>query len=318
MEKHALDTVLENGPEATSASNERAGYIRRVTLVGLIVNLLLFGFKLTAGIVGTSQAVVADAVHSLSDCATDVAVIVGAHYWSQPADKNHPYGHARLETLVTIFIGVILLGAALGIGWNAIDALHEKQSRPPGWIAFIAAAVSILCKESLYRWTARAGKRVKSAALTANAWHQRTDALTSVLVVIAVGAAVIVPNWTFLDLVGAIIVAMFIIHAALKIMWPGIQELIDYGAPAETCEKIRAIAFQNPLVREVHKIRSRYVSHSLQVDLHVLVDGRLTVSEGHDIAGDVKRRILVHGPDVVDVVVHVEPAPDPDEDKPAD
>ena len=302
--------MLGNGTGTASEGIARAGYIRKVTLAGLIVNLLLFGFKLVAGIVGASQAVVADAVHSLSDCTTDLAIIVGAHYWSQPADKNHPYGHARLETLVTIIIGVVLLGAALGLGWNAIETLHEKPSKPPGLIALIAAAVSILCKEGLYRWTARAGRRVKSAALTANAWHQRTDAVSSVPVVLAVGAAVVVPKWTFLDHVGAIIVSLFIFHAALKIIWPGIQELIDSGAPAETYEKIRAIALQNSRVREVHKIRTRYVSQSLHVDLHVLVDGQLTVSEGHYIAGDVKGRILTEGPDVVDVVVHVEPAPD--------
>lgn len=302
-----------NGPGFLSGNAERTGYIRKVTLIGLIVNLLLFGFKLTAGLVGASQAVVADAVHSLSDCTTDVAVIVGAHYWNQPADKTHPYGHARLETLVTIFIGVILLIAALGLGWNGIETLHEKHPKPPGWIALIAAGVSIACKECLYRWTAWAGRRVKSTALTANAWHHRTDALSSVPVVFAVGAAVIVPDWTFLDHLGAVVVSLFIFHAALKIIWPGIQELIDSGAPAETYEKIRALALQNPRVWEVHKIRTRYVSRSLQVDLHVHVDGQLTVSEGHDIAGDVKRRILMQGPDVVDVVVHVEPASEPDD-----
>jgi cation diffusion facilitator family transporter len=136
-------------------------------------------------------------------------------------------------------------------------------------------------------------------------------------VVFAVGAAVLVPSWTFLDHLGAVVVCLFIFHAALKIMWPGIQELIDSGAPEETYEKIRAIALQNSRVREVHKIRTRYVSHSLHVDLHVLVDGRLTVSEGHYIAGDVKGRILEEGPDVVDVVVHVEPVPEPDNDMPS-
>ena len=305
-----------NGAAAVLERLKKIKYIRKVTLIGLIANLFLFGFKLAAGIIGTSQAVVADAVHSLSDCTTDVAVIVGAHYWSQPADQNHPYGHGRLETLVTIFIGVILLGAALGIGWNAIETFHEKHQKPPGWIALIAAGTSILCKEILYQWTARAGRRVKSTAVLANAWHHRTDALSSVPVVFAVGAAVIVPKWAFLDHVGAILVSLFILHAALKIIWPGIQELMDSGAPVETYEKIRAIALQNPRVREVHKIRTRYVSNSVQVDLHVHVDGQLTVSEGHDIAGDVKGRILLEGPDVVDVVVHVEPASPPSDDKP--
>ena len=311
MKKNPFHISDKNVPAAMANEGEKTRYIRKVTLIGLIMNLFLSGFKFFAGIVGASQAVVADAVHSLSDCTTDMAVIVGAHYWSQPADQSHPYGHGRLETLVTIFIGVILLGAALGIGWNAIETLHEKHQRPPGWIALIAAGTSILCKEILYQWTVRAGRRVKSTAVVANAWHHRLDAMSSVPVVLAVGAAVIVPSWTFLDHAGAILVSLFIFHAAVKIIWPGIQELMDSGAPEETYERIRSIAYQNPAVLEVHKIRTRFIGNCVQVDLHVLVDSRLTVLDGHDIAEDVKQRILLEGPDVVDVVVHVEPMTTP-------
>lgn len=290
---------------ADDASSER--YVRKVTWIGLIINLVLTAFKFVAGILGSSQAVVADAIHSLSDCTTDIAVILGSHYWSRPPDEGHPYGHRRIETLVTIFIGVILMGAAIGIGWEGIVTLQKKHAKPPGWIAFLAAAISIVCKEILYRWTAAAGRRVKSAAMVANAWHHRSDAFSSIPVLIAVGGAMISPSWTFLDHLGAVVVSIFIFQAAFKIIWPGLRELIDAGAPKETCERVKAIIYKNKAIKQVHRIRTRYVSNFLQVDLHIVVDGKMTVLEGHDIAEEIRIRVLAEEPDVVDVVVHVDP-----------
>jgi cation diffusion facilitator family transporter len=170
----------ENGQQAsTSHDAAREKIVRKVTWVGLLANLFLAGFKLIAGISGRSQALVADAIHSLTDLTTDIAVIAGSHYWSRPPDDDHPYGHKRLETLVTVFIGVVLVAAGIGIGWKAISTLQQKHASPPGWIAVVAAFISIICKEIIYRWTAITGKRVKSPALAANAWHHRTDALSS-------------------------------------------------------------------------------------------------------------------------------------------
>jgi cation diffusion facilitator family transporter len=285
----------------------REQVVRKVTWAGLFVNLFLAGLKFAAGILGKSQALVADAIHSLTDLTTDAAVIAGSHYWERPPDDDHPYGHKRLETLVTAFIGIMLAAAGIGIGWKAVSTLHHKAVSPPGWIAVLAALVSIIFKEAIYRWTARTGRRLKSAALAANAWHHRTDALSSFPVLIAVAGAKLFPSWSFLDRVGAVVVSIFIIHASIKIIWPALGELIDAGAPAETRKKIREIAHKNENVLQVHDIRTRYISTSIQVELHIVVEGLLTVRQGHAIADDVRDRIIAEIPEILGVIVHVDP-----------
>lgn len=285
----------------------RETYVRKVTWIGLLINITLSSIKFAAGYFGRSQALIADAIHSLTDTTTDLAVIAGSHFWSRPPDESHPYGHRRLETLVTVFIGLILAAAGIGIGWDAISTLREKDSSPPGWIALYAALISIVTKEVLYRWTAVAGKRIKSPALAANAWHHRTDAISSLPVLVAVGGALIFPAWSFLDLVGAVVVSIFIMHAAMKIIWPGISELIDAGAPRDIHKKITDIACNDPGVQEVHKVRTRYISTSIQVDMHIVVDGSISVREGHAIADEVENRIIDGIPNVLDVVIHVDP-----------
>jgi cation diffusion facilitator family transporter len=298
----------ENGEHASTAhAAAREKIVRQVTWVGLLANLFLAGFKFIAGIIGKSQALIADAIHSLTDLTTDIAVIAGSHYWSRPPDDDHPYGHKRLETLVTVFIGVVLVAAGIGIGWKAISTLQQKHATPPGWIAVLAAFVSIICKEVIYRWTAKTGKRLKSPALAANAWHHRTDALSSLPVLFAVAGARAFPSWSFLDHLGAAVVSIFILHASIKIIWPAISELIDAGVPSATRKKISAMALKNEDVLQVHDIRTRYISSSIQVDLHIVVDGSITVREGHFIADDVKDRIIGEIPEVLDVIVHVDP-----------
>ena len=192
--------------------------VRQATWVGLLVNLALCAIKFTAGIVGGSQAVVADAVHSLSDSVTDVAILVGSHFWTRPADADHPYGHRRIETLVTLFVGFSLVAAAIGLSWHAIATFGHQRAHVPGWIAFWAGLVSVVCKETLYRWTAAVGHRVNSLALQANAWHHRSDAMSSVPTVFAVAGAVIYPQLYFLDHLGALVVSGFILHAAYVIL----------------------------------------------------------------------------------------------------
>ena len=302
MTENQKSTQISNVDEA---SKEKI--LRRVTWVGLFVNLVLSAIKFAAGIFGRSQALVADAIHSLSDLTTDIAVLAGSHYWSRPPDENHPYGHRRLETLVTVFIGVVLIAAGIGIGWKAISTLYQKHIAPPGWIAVLAAFASIACKESLYRWTAITGRRIKSPALAANAWHHRTDALSSLPVLVAVAGARIFPTWSFLDHVGAVVVSIFILHASIKIIWPSLSELTDVGAPIETQRKIRDIALGNKNVLQVHDIRTRFISSSVLVDLHIVVEGSISVREGHNIADDVRDRITQEIPEIIDVIVHVDP-----------
>jgi cation diffusion facilitator family transporter len=286
----------------------READVRKVTWIGLLINITLACIKFAAGYFGRSQALIADAIHSLTDTTTDVAVIAGSHFWSRPPDESHPYGHRRLETLVTVFIGLMLAAAGIGIGWDAVSTLREKESTPPGWIALYAAMVSIFTKEILYRWTAVVGKKIRSPALAANAWHHRTDAISSIPVLIAVGGALIFPSWSFLDLVGAVVVSIFVMHAAMKIIWPGISELIDAGAPKDIQKKITDIACTNPGVQEVHKVRTRYISTSILVDMHLVVDGSISVREGHAIADEIENQIITSISNVLGVVIHVDPS----------
>ncbi len=287
--------------------DENTKTIRKVTWVGLIANILLSAIKFVSGIFGKSHAMVADAVHSLSDSSTDIAILIGSNYWSQPPDDDHPYGHQRIETVVTIFIGLLLTSVAIGIGWDAVSSLRLKHSEKPELIALIGAIISIISKEILYRWTAVEGKRVKSMALVANAWHHRSDALSSVPALLAVGGAMIFPSWTFLDLIGALVVSIFILQAAIKITLPRVKELVDVSAPKEMKERILSIAEKTENVLEAHKLRTRYLGSQLQIDIHVVVDSEITVLAGHDIADLVTNRVLTKCKEVIDVVVHIEP-----------
>jgi cation diffusion facilitator family transporter len=282
--------------------------VQQVTWVGLGVNLSLSALKFCGGILGGSQAVVADAVHSLSDITTDVAVLLGVRYWTKPADACHPHGHRRVEVMVTLSIGLILAVVATGLVWDAILTMYERHDTSPGWIALVAALVSVFSKELLYRWTVSVGQRIRSMPLIANAWHQRSDALSSIPVVLAVAGAAIDPTWAFLDAVGAVVVSLFIYQAAFKIVKPTFGKLIDSGAPKEVLQRIQTLAMETDGVRDVHGLRTRYLGSSgLAVDLHIEVDGAMTVADGHDISETVKKRLMDKGPEVLDVVVHLEP-----------
>jgi cation diffusion facilitator family transporter len=281
--------------------------IRRITWIGLLINLLLSGIKFVAGIFANSQVLIADAVHSLSDSVTDIAIIIGSFYWSKPPDQTHPYGHQRLETLVTLFIGSLLLAAGVGLGWHSLTMLQHPRPTHPGWPALAAAAVSIVTKEILYHWTARAGKRFKSTALSANAWHHRLDAFSSIPAFLAVGTAILFPSWMFIDLLGAFVVSIFIMQASFKIVVPCLKEILETGAPEKIYEMIRSVAEQHPNVLQVHNIRTRYIANRLQIDFHMVVEGSLSVREGHAISEDVRDLILNEGPEILDIVIHIEP-----------
>lgn len=283
--------------------------IQKITWAGLIANLLLAGAKCAAGTLGCSQAVFADGIHSLTDMTTDIAILLGVRYWTKPADSDHPHGHGRIETMVTLGIGLVLALVATGMLWNAISTLHDHKDTRPGAIALVAALISIVVKEALYRWTMVTGRRLRSAALVANAWHHRSDAFSSVPAALAVGGAMIWPAWAFLDHVGAVVVSFFIYQATYKIVRPAFDALIDAAAPDEHLSQIKQIAMDTQGVRDVHKIRTRYAAGpSLLVDLHVLVAPEMTVREGHRVSGAVKARLLEQGPDVLDVLVHLEPS----------
>ena len=292
---------------ATMAS--RVSQVRFAGWMGLVVNLALAAAKLSAGLLGHSQAVVADAVHSLSDIVTDIALILGVRYWSAPADERHPHGHRRFETLVTVFIGLRVAAAAVGIGWDAVTSFG-RPSHPPSAIALAAALLSIGVKEALYRWTAKMGRKTGSSALVANAWHHRTDALSSVPVAIAVSIAMIDHRFAVVDQIGALVVAVFVLHAAFRIIRPALEELVDAGAPKAHRKELERLALEVEGVRAAHALRTRYIGSELAVDVHVEVDADLSVADGFVIASKVKKDLLQRGPDVADVVVQIEPHED--------
>ncbi|HQN73662.1 MAG TPA: cation diffusion facilitator family transporter [bacterium] len=286
-------------------TNERV--IKKVTFIGMVINIVLSAVKFAAGVFGNSQALTADAIHSLSDCVTDMAVIIGSTYWSAPPDESHPHGHRRIETVITAFIGLALVVVAFGMGWNAVSTMTDEDNKPPEMIAFIAAIISIMVKEGLYQWTAIAGKKIRSQAMIANAWHHRSDAFSSIPAAIAVIAAIIFPGFGFIDHAGAIIVCLFILNAAYKISWPALKELTDAGAGEQICVSIENIARSVEGVKDVHKCRTRYLGSGIQVDMHVLVNPEMSVRSGHEISAAVKKELLDQVDDIIDVVVHLEP-----------
>lgn len=295
------------GREGLAAVAGRNKDVRRVTVIGMIVNLALAGLKMTAGAMAGSQAVFADGVHSLSDLSTDLAVLVGMRFWSAPPDEKHPHGHGRIETLVTVFIGVALATVALGLGYEALNTVQSDTLAQPGWVAFWAALASIVIKEWLYRWTRAVGLKVRSSALEANAWHHRSDAMSSAPAAIAVAVAAVYPQWSFVDRVGAIVVSLLILQAAWKITWPALEQLMDKGASREKVLRIEEIVRATKGVMDVHAVRTRSLGQGYQVDLHVLVDPDITVREGHTISEKVRLRLLELCSEVRDVVVHIEP-----------
>ncbi len=289
-----------------------AQIIRRATWVGLLLNLFLSFLKIALGTIAMSHAVVADGVHSLSDLLTDAAILIGLRYWSAPADDDHPHGHGRIETLIAVAIGLLLAGIAVAIAVQGISAIQETGQQQPGWLALAATLVSLIVKELLYRWTLNQSRRARSIALRANAWHHRSDALSSLPAAIAVAVALVEPSLAFVDSIGAVVVAGFIMFAAWKIVVPSLSQLIDRGAPRHEREAIVAIAMATPGVRHAHAVRTRYIGDGLQVDLHVEVDADITVRAGHDIAEAVHLSLLDQGPAVRDVIVHIEPHDPPD------
>jgi cation diffusion facilitator family transporter len=274
----------------------------------MVVNIVLSGVKFTFGIVANSQALVADAVHSLSDLTTDLAIIVGVGWWSKPADDEHPHGHRRLEIIVTVAIGVVLAAVAVGLLWNALSTIHLRHATGPGLVALFAAMLSIVSKEWLYRWTVKVAVRLHSEPLRANAWHHRSDALSSIPVAVAVGVAALKPEWAFVDHVGAVLVSLFIMKAAYEIVRPSISKLLDTSAPLADIEEIRRLSMSVPGVLGVDKIRTRYIGCSiLSVEIHIEVRGNMTIRDGHGIGNQVRDLLVSSDLGIGDVVVHLDP-----------
>ena len=282
---------------------------KRVTLIGAGVNLTLALLKLIIGKMSNSHALIADGVHSLSDLITDALVLVTAHYGYQEADSEHPYGHRRIETLGSVIIALVLILVAGGIMYDAImHIITREELTAPGKIALAMATVSVIANEWLYRITQRTAKRLHSQVLTANAWHHRSDAGSSLVVVIAlVGAAL---GWVWLDSLAAIVVALMIVHMGGKLAWSGVRELIDTSADYDVVLKIQKTIRQVPGVVATHQLRTRSLGGKIAVDVHVIVDTDISVSEGHHIGESVEQSLLNDIEHIMDVTVHIDPEDD--------
>lgn len=291
---------------------EREKEIFRVTIWGGIINVVLLVVKFAAGIFGHSAAMIADAVHSLTDFATDVVVLIFVHLGNKPADRGHDYGHGKYETLATAIIGTSLLAVGVlifcsgaGKTWRVIQG---EMLPSPGKVALVAAVASIVLKEWAYRFTVKVGKRCQSEAVVANAWHHRSDALSSVGTMIGVGGAILLGNrWTVLDPLASIVVSVFIVRAAWQLMMESMKELTEASLSDEDEAVITHIAASEPGVSEAHNLRTRRVGNRIAIEMHARMLGSTPLVEAHLHATAIEHRLKEHfGPDTL-VSIHLEP-----------
>jgi len=299
--------------QAQSQHHHRASEANQVTWVGLWLNLALTVFKFIAGILGRSSAMIADAVHSVSDFVTDVVLLVSFRIVGKPVDDSHDYGHGKFETLASNFVGAALLLVGLGILWSGIEktysALRGETLSPPGWIALLAAVISILVKEFLYRYQAGVGKKINSSAIIANAWHHRSDALSSIATMIGIGGAIFLgENWRVLDPIAAIMVSLLIIKIAIPIFWDSLKELLEASLDDDTEKDILEMAGSVPGVIDPHNLRTRRIGSYVAVDLHIRVDKSLGIVEAHDISRHVELKLKNYLGEESFIYVHVDPA----------
>ncbi|MEX1080675.1 MAG: cation diffusion facilitator family transporter [Halofilum sp. (in: g-proteobacteria)] len=303
----------EGSPVAAGGAHDHDARFRQiswVTWIGVAANLLLALVKIIVGVVGQSQALVADGVHSLSDLFSDGVVLLAARQAARDPDADHPYGHGRIETAATIVVGISLLGTAALLGHNAIESLGAGNLGSPELAALVVALGSVAAKETLFRYTRAVGKRVRSRLLEANAWHHRSDALSSIVVAMGIGGTL--AGWATFDAIAAIVVAAMVAKVGIDLIWQSLRELVDTGLDDRTCEHLREQAAAVDGVRHVHTVRSRWMGHYALVDLHVRVGPRVSVSEGHRVAEAVRLALLDHGTRLADVMVHVDPEEDTD------
>lgn len=286
--------------------------IYRVTFIGFVVNLVLSLLKLAAGILGRSGAMIADAVHSFSDLATDVVVIVFARISAKPRDDGHDYGHGKYETLATILISIALGIVGAGILVNSIGAVRvvlDGGLLPrPGLVALVAAVLSIAAKEILYRYTVREGRAIDSPSVIANAWHHRSDALSSLGTLVGIGCAYFLGDrWRIAVPIAALIVAVFIFKVAFDLIRTGLGELLEKSLPEETEREILRIVTLDPAVREPHNLRTRRIGAAIAIEVHVRVDGAMSVACSHALTVGIERRLRERFGEETMIAVHVEP-----------
>ncbi|UWE17128.1 cation diffusion facilitator family transporter [Herbaspirillum huttiense] len=289
--------------EALSAARYRAG--RTSTLVSIVVNIALVMLQVTAGVFSGSQALIADGIHSLSDLISDFVVLLAGHHSRKQADNDHQYGHQRYETAASLALGALLLAVGLGMLVSAAQKIQHYGETPPVHVAALwVALAALLAKELLFRYMLRIAERVRSSMLVANAWHARSDAASSL--VVALGIVGSLAGFTLLDPVAAAVVGLMVVRTGWGFFWSALHDLMDRAVSAEEGEAIRATILATPGVQGVHDLRTRRMGDLTLVDVHLEIDGTLTVTEGHAIAIDARRRVLEAHP-VLDVMTHVDP-----------
>ncbi len=286
--------------------------IQKVTLVGSAGNMGLFAFKLIAGILGHSSAMVADAVHSLSDFITDVIVLVFVSLSAKPQDESHDYGHGKFETIATFFIGLALVAAATGIILAGILSLVEwfqgAQLEAPSMLALWAALLSIVVKEILFHYTAHCGKRLNSQAMIANAWHHRSDALSSIAAAIGIGCAILLGDrWTVMDPVASVIVGFVLMNVAIKLLRTSINELTESSLNADVEREIEEIITSFPGICEPHNLRTRHIGNRIAIEAHIRMDGDISLRDAHSRATMVEQKLKERFGSDTHVTIHMEP-----------
>lgn len=287
--------------------------IMKITVLGSLANFLLLVFKFVAGWLGNSSAMIADAVHSLSDFITDVIVLLFIHISSKPKDKGHDYGHGKFETLATSIIGIVLMCVGIGLFWESSSKVvgfyfRGEELESPRMIALIAALVSILVKEFLYWITLAVGKKENSQALIANAWHHRSDAFSSIGTALGIGGAILLGDqWRILDPLAAVIVSIFIVRVSLKLVIPAINDLLEQSLPAEVENEIISIIEETPEVRNPHNLCTRRIGNDFAIEVHIRVDGNTTVMHAHEITRDIEQKLRDKFGPATHITLHVEP-----------
>jgi cation diffusion facilitator family transporter len=286
--------------------------IQKVTLVGSAGNVALLTFKFVAGVLGHSSAMIADAVHSLSDFITDVIVLAFVNVSAKPQDESHDYGHGKYETIASFFIGLALVAAATGIiisgAVKLVDWASGAQLEAPGKLALWAALFSIIVKEVLYHYTARCGKRLNSQAVIANAWHHRSDALSSIAAAIGIGGAIILGDrWTVLDPLASVIVGALLVKVAVGLLRTSIGELTEGSLPPDTEQEIETIITSFKGVSEPHNLRTRRIGSRIAIEAHIRMDGDITLLDAHDLATQVERKLKDRFGSETHVTLHMEP-----------
>lgn len=292
--------------------SNREKEITRVTWIGSIVNFLLVVFKFVAGIVGHSAAMIADAVHSLSDFVTDIIVIAFVRISGKPEDEGHNYGHGKYETLATAIIGLILFLVGVGIMYNGatsvIDAIGGKPLAAPSLLALVGAALSILLKELLYRYTIHKAKGLNSQAMVANAWHHRSDAFSSIGTFLGIGGAICLgERWRILDPLAAVVVSIFIMRVAVQLLKPCVDELLERSLPAETEGRILEIICSCHEVSEPHHLRTRRIGNHLAIEVHIRMNGNTPLAEAHSLASQIEQKLKDEFGTETHIGIHMEP-----------